>query len=377
MKLVFLISLFSITLASAKTVARIADFGGKSFLFYENGASKEIQYADKIPDQSQLMVDDQAYVTLVDDHGNIHYLAGGSFVKIYNNMLEVQNGYVWTKAHSERPSLINTINSVTKFEKGEYITTVNSLEKKSQLLVLFGQATFASSTEPNLSIPVRSGEFTFIDQDYENGLPRRPTRVGIASYQQVKSVFANISSLKTDKFEEQFLQGKPKAGIKRQIASVESAHKTKDIPHASSSHKRGSVMYIKTYGGEQKREPQSVKKPVGSYDYYKSVKKSVKKVNKAPVKYYGFDFKKAPKTSAKSSVISVPVRPSVQKTDRQPASVRPTSNVAPKQTIINDINSVFEKSYKSNLRQNLKHSDEVNELIDELKTFRKDFKKSY
>lgn len=371
MKFFLLISfLLSTTIASAKTVARVADFGGQSFLFLEGGKSKEVQYGDKVPDMSQLMIDDQAYVTLVDENGNIHYLAGGTFVKIYNNMLEVQNGYVWTKAHGEKPSLINTVNSVAKYNKGEFITTVSSIDKKSQLLVLFGQVEFASSTEPELTIPVKSGEFTFIDQDYENGLPRSPTRVGISSYQQVKGVFANISSLKTDRFEKEFLNlSKNKRA--RRIASVDSI----PAPQSQKNVGKGKVTYVKTYKGN-KREPQSVN-PMSAYDYYKKVKKNAPKKNKAKVNYFGFTFKKpskVSKTQAKKSVNKVK-----QLSDRQPASVMPTKapNGAPKQAIINDINSVFEKSYKSNLRQNLRHSDEVNELIDELKTFKNNYKKSY
>lgn len=371
--------LLSTSIASAKTVARVADFGGTSFLFLENGQSKEIQYGDKVPDLSQVMVDDQAYVTLVDDNGNIHYLAGGTFVKIYNNLLEVQNGYVWTKAHGDKPGLINTVNSVAKYSKGEFITTVSSIDKKSQLLVLFGQVQFASSTEPELTIPVSSGEFTFIDQEYENGLPRSPTRVGISSYQQVKGVFANISSLKSDKFEREFLNLSSKKAV-RKIASVDNipAPQSHKVSH---NHSKGRVTYVKTYE-EQKREPQSVKKPMGAYDYYKKVKKAPRKSGKkANVNYFGFSFKqnqKVSKTKVKKSVITVPVK-SYMKSDRQPASVKPNRapNGAPKQTIINDINNVFEKSYKSNLRQNLKHSDEVNDLIDELKTFRNNYEKSY
>jgi len=360
----------------AKTVARVADYGGKSFLFTQTGVSKELKYGDKIPDLSQLMVDDEAYVTVVDDKGNIHFLAGGSYVKFLNNMLEVQNGYVWTKAKSDNEKIIRTVNAVTKYRKGEFITTVNSVENRSQLLVLFGQTEFSSVVESHLTIPVGSGEFTFIDQSYEKGLPRRPTRVGIKSYHQIKKVFSNISSLKTEKFERTLVPKIQKESQKRMIASVEEAP-------VNNWKKKGKIIYIKTYGSTPSRTPQSVGKEASAYDYYKNLKqKKSHNSSKAAIQYYGFEFKKntqkqssAPKVSSTPRImIKTPKKSEIS--DRQPASVAPVQK-APQNNIINDINSVFEKSYRSNLKGNQKHSKEVNELIDELKTFRNDFKKNY
>lgn len=372
MKLVISLTLLFSFSALAKTVARVADYGGKSFIFMENGQSKELRYGDKIPDLSQLMVDDNAYVTLVDEQGNIHHMAGGSYVKFFNNLLEVQNGYVWTKAKSEGKKIINTINSVIKYEKGEFITTVNSGDNRSQLLVIYGEPEFASSTESHLSIPVKSGEFTFIDKSYERGLPRRPTRVGIKSYYKIKGVFANISTLKTNSFEKT-LNGNTQS-VKREIASVPSSNPTK----------KGNVIYIKTYG-DNSRAPQSVNpKEPSAYDYYKKVRRKKRSKKRAKVKYFGFEFKESPKVTTKVKpitnvtpriTITPPKKSDIQ--DRQPASVAPKQVTPQPNNIINDINSVFEKSYRNNVKQNTKHSNEVNDLIDELKTFRNDFKKNY
>lgn len=387
MKILTFVSLALLSVSSfAKTVARVADYGGKSFLFSEEGVSKELQYGDKISDLSQLMVDDEAYISIIDNKGNIFFIAGGSYVKFLNNMLEVQNGYVWTKAKSKNEKVIRTINSVAKVTEGEFITTVDSMENRSQVLVLFGEVSFSSALETQLTIPVKSGEFTFIDESYERGLPRRPTRVGIKSYHKIKSVFANISSLKSDQFERSFLPQNSEPKQVRAIASIPTAN---SYSQGVNSH-RGKLIYYKASSSETSgRTPSSVDEKMNSYDYYQKVRvKKVKKVQKAEVKYYGFEFNSAEQPSAKVNAKEMTPRVSATpkimiKTpkkeaiiDRQPASVAPDKSSA-NANIIDDINSVFEKSYRSNLKDNQKHSDEVNGLIDELKTFRNDFKKNY
>ncbi|MCO4753825.1 MAG: hypothetical protein KC478_05060, partial [Bacteriovoracaceae bacterium] len=142
-------------------------------------------------------------------------------------------------------------------------------------------------------------------------------------------------------------------------------------------------IFIKTAS----RTPASAKRE-SAMDYYRSVvpapKKKVKRKPKAKVNYYGFDFdKQAPVTVTKAKVKKVPAKkivkvvtiqaPTVEKkktANRVPASIAPAA-------IVDDINSAFEKSLDQKVQNNKRHSSEVNQLIDELKSFKKDYSKHY
>ncbi|MBC76313.1 MAG: hypothetical protein CME64_09885 [Halobacteriovoraceae bacterium] len=348
--------------AQAKIIARVLDVGGNSFVFDSRGQSKQLRFGSKIYDMSEVMVDDSSYLTVLDQSDNVHHFSGGSYAKFYNNLLEIKNGYVWTSA--KKPALINTINSVISYSSGQFITSVNSSSLKTQVLSLTASPRLASSLEPNLSISVPAGHFSFIDQSYEKGLPRRPTRVGLNSYKNIKGLFANVKGLENTKFEKTlFSNGASSAS--RKIASV-SPRPVEVTP----SRKKGKVIFLKT----AKRGPASVKKE-SAMDYYKSVlpkpkKKVVKKPKKVKIKYYGFDFSKKTKRTIKNTKVVIQPVKKKQSVKRVPASAHTRG-------IINEINSAFEKSLNNKVINNKRHSDEVNQLIDELKSFKKDYSKHY
>ncbi len=361
------IFLFSMQ-AQAKIIARVLDVGGNSFVFDSRGQSQQLRFGSKIYDMSEVMVDDSSYLTVLDQSDNIHHLAGGTYAKFFNNLLEIKNGYVWTSA--KNPAFINTINSVISYKGGQFITSVNSSALKTQVLSLTASPKLASSLEPNLSIDVPSGHFSFIDQTYEKGLPRRPTRVGLNSYKSIKGLFANVKGLEKTTFEKTLFSAESPSVV-RKIASVEPS--VQSHPTSRIGKQKGKVIFIKTAS----RNPASVQKE-SAMDYYKSMmpkpkKKVVKKPKKVKIKYFGFDFNnKESKTSARKSkvVVSPSIVNKVDNVQRVPASAHTMG-------IVHDINSAFEKSLNNKVINNRRHSDEVNQLIDELKSFKKDYSKHY
>lgn len=378
------------SIAQAGIVARVLEAKGNAFEFNNQGKSKKLMFGSKIQDMSDIMVDDSSYLSVLDEQGNVYHLAGGTYAKFYNKMLEIKNGSVWLLSKGSTPALINTVNSIVSANSGQMIVSVDNSDLKTQTLVLTGEAKLASSVEPELSIRIPAGHFSFIDNAYEGGLPRAPTRVGLRSYQTMKMVFSGIKSLEKNNFDKTFMGD---VAPSRGIASVK--------PTA----KKGKVIFFKS--GESSRVPASVEP--SAMDYYKSVtskvkKKAYPKLGSAQVNLHGFDFKnknaepiveqvRVPasvkeekkvekKAEKKSEAVQVnPIKTKIiikpiteeevkKKAARVPASVGGSD-------IISDINSAFEKSLSNKIESNKRHPDEVNQLIDELNSFKRDYSKNY
>lgn len=367
-------SFFGFALSAAcaeKIVARVVDVKGNAFAFAADGSSKRLVFGGRILDMAEVMVDDSSYVSVLDSSGNEHHLSGGTYAKFYNKLLEVKNGSVWSVVQNA-PSLLNTVNSVVKSSKGQFIVTVDSAEGKTQLLSLSGEARLSSALEPQLSTGVPAGHFSFIDRSYESGLPRAATRVGLRSYQQIKHVFAKVKALEKNNFEtELFGPGKKRdEAPARAIASV------------GARAEKGQVIYLSS-GAKIKRMPASSQK-TSATEYYQSLRRQkkngkAKSKSAAKIRYFGVDFSKSAQPSVKS-ITSASVKTiekkakkrqvTIHQVKRNPASREPSS-------LVGDINSVFEKSLGRKLERNKRHPDEVNQLIDELKSFNQDYSKHY
>lgn len=372
MRLILIAFLFALS-AQADIVARVLEANGSSFAFDSNGKSKQLSFGARVQDLSEIMVDDAGTLSLLDSSGNIHHLAGGSYVKFFNRMLEVKNGEVWTVVKNHTPALINTVNAVITVRDGQTVVSVDNSDLKTQALSLTGSATLASSIEPQLSIDIPAGHFSFIDNAYEGGLPRTATRVGLRSYQKMKMAFSKVKELDSKGLEKSFGQT-----ASRKIASVAPVRTVR--PSA-----KGKIIYYKS----SSRRPASVSKTVSASEYYESVKKKAPKVvapklSEAEVRMHGFDFsdekqqtsavikKTLPKEASSKRIVIRPIQPEEvkEKASRVPASVGGGD-------IVNDINSAFENSLKTKVESNRKHSSEVNQLIDELNSFKKDYSKHY
>lgn len=380
MKVSLLVLLLSFsTSAFAKTVARVLEINGNAFVFYGKKDSKKLFYGDKIEDMSEVMVDDSSFVSLKDEYGRVFHLAGGTYVKMFNSLVELKNGNVWVSSTKNTNfGVINSVNSIAKFTQGQFIYSFDNVSGKSQVLVLTGDVTFSNVVESNLKVEVPAGHFSFVDQTLANGLPRGATRVGLSSYKQVKSLFNEVKGLEKTSFDKALFGGKIET--KRSIASVPSAE--------SSSGKKGKLIFVES--GAQ-RKIASVQKEVSAYDYYKDVKKkysadSQKSEKVAKVRMFGFSSdvavpkkktKKTVKKQAKVQKVVKPVKivehraePKVAK--RVPASVE-------SKNLIKEINATgaFEKSLQNATETNTRHPQEVNELIDELKSYDQTYQDDY
>ena len=360
--LAFMLIFFS-SVTQAKIVARVLDIKGNAFSFIEKQAS-ELKYGSKLVDLSEVMVEDGSTLSLVNQKGHIFHISGGSLVKLFDGIVELKNGHVWIQSNSSQKGLFNTPNSVGEYAEGELIYSFDNISGKTQLLVLTGDVKFSNAIEPTLYTKVSSGFFSLIDSKYENGLPRGATKVGLKSYKHMKNIFARFDKLQGTKFEETLWGEKPASS--RSIASV--------IPEATQKRSRGKLIQITTYQ-KSSRLPASVNEGPLSY-YKKLVKKDawkykpLKNNKTAPVRYFGTksSLHKEVKTIKKTAKTNLD---SKKEAVRAPASIQ-------KVNLINDLKkSSFESSLDSESGKIQRHSNEVNHLIDELKSYKQNFKKDY
>ncbi len=369
--------------ALAKTVARVLEINGNAFVFYGKKDSKRLFYGDRIEDMSEIMVDDSSTISIKDEFDRVFHIAGGSYVKVFNNLLELKNGNVWvTSQKGNAYGVISSVNSVAKFTQGHFVYSFDNMSGKSQALVLTGDVKFSNVVEPDLSVNIPAGHFSFVDQKTANGLPRGATRVGLTSYKQVKGLFTGLKGLEKTNFDKALFGGQVAA---RGIASVPS-----DV---ASGGKKGKLIFIETNAS---RGIASVgAKEESAYDYYKSIKKTVSKKTKkigavAKVRMFGFTqrpaAKQAPKlvqkqVKAVKKIQAAPVKAVAKKivkkvnkakSNRTPASVE-------KSKLIQEINAngAFEKSLNQANHENKRHPEEVNQLIDELKSYDQTYDKNY
>lgn len=317
-------------------VARVTELQGNAFVFKPSGESKRLAYGDRIFAKSEIMVEDGASVSLLDLIDNKHHLASGAYAKFYPLAVELKHGQMWTQGMGKRKAMVNTANAIVAYEGASFISVVDNKEVKTQVLSLSGTVEFINSFDPSLRIDVQAGMFSFIDHNDKSILPRTPTRIGLKSYQDLRGRFANVSSLKGEDYGSTF-------GGSREIASVQTA---------APSSKKGKIIFIRT-----------LEKKSNAARGIASLPRQKTGLHSAPVNYYG-----------------VKKQEQRQSEDKVQVSIQPNRNIASIPTAWKQQpkpESEFEKSLGRKLEANQRHPDEVNQLIDELKSFRKNYSKSY
>lgn len=365
--------LFSMNIMAAPA-ARVIEISGKAFVFTDKSPAKSLKYGDKIADMSDVMVEDDAIISLATQRGHILHLTGGTLLKFSESIVEVKNGKVWFVSQGDlAQGAAYTGNSIVNYNEGEFIYSFDNVSGKTQLLVLTGDAKFSNRIEPNLKIDVPAGHFSVVEQKFEKSLPRTPLKVGLKSYQGFKQVFANFKTIDENKLDN--LWGAP-LQTKRSIASVsDQFSRGSKKSSVKKPARRGRIVTLRK--SKSSRVPASA----SPAEYYKSFKKSApskakrkvtkrKKKKNNTIKFYGFN-KAEPKVAVKKiSIVQAPKFEQVVRNKdvkkRRPASF---DRVAKE--------SLFEKSFKENLKENPRHSTEVNSLIEELKSYKQDYKKQY
>jgi hypothetical protein len=332
----FLLSLtFFAAAAWSKPVAQVIEVKGQVFVITAEGKTKSLKVNDHLEEKSEVMVGEDGDVTLNDYYDATYHMTQGSHLKFFNKSVQLKRGKTWVQSLNARhPLVLTTANGHVDFWKGEFITTFDQNSSKTQILVVNGEVEVSNVLDKNVKQNVAAGTFTMLDPESENGLPRAPTRVGLAS---LNSALAEFKGLPEKMREE--------TQVSRNIASV--AEVTSPVVA-----KKGEIVFM-TNGKETKRFPASV--TGGAHKYFKK-KVSHKKLSLsvAPIRFYGMV----------QEVVASPV-------PRAPASVVPVKMFTTPKKVAGELNIDSEFSHSLRMEQGSQpnNSKELENLIQDLKSY--------
>mgnify|MGYP000144378935 CR=1 FL=1 len=361
-KLLSIVTLLTCFSVQASTVARVLEVKGNAFAFTGGKNPRVLKYGDQVEDLSDVMVEDSSQLSLVNTEGDVMHITGGTLLKVYKKNIELKAGQIWTVAKSR--GNITTTNAVAEYRDGQFVTSFDNISGKTQVLVITGDVKVANVLEPALYTNVSAGQFSLVDPKYENNLPRTPTKVGKESFQKLRGEFASFETLDNPSLNK-VMPGAEPAMVPakgRTIASViEGYTKTPSKPKA------GKI--IKIYSTTNR-------KPASAHKYYMNLKGSKKSaasrapVESAKIRYFGKKWKQ--QLSIKTN--NAPKAQTQMEPKRIPASIPQASA----NSLIQDLKkNNFEKSLDEKSKTIERHSDEVNQLIDNLKSYDKDYQKAY
>jgi hypothetical protein len=374
----------------SKTIGRVSEVVGNAFIMTQSGDSINLKVGDKVLDFAEIFTDEGARVSYVDYFEHVVHLGPSTQVVIMNKMIELKNGKMWIQSHNNLAGFsVQTSNAVANYADGEFIYTYDSGQLSSQLLVISGTVKFTNILEDHLFYNVDAGKFSFIDQKYEKGFPRVPTLIGYESYNGLVGTFSGVKPLNKSLkgvLATSSLNKEMGSNKGRVIASVGNLGEkpTKQKITTSDFNKkksRGHTYFIRAK--KVLRLPASA--DVSPFNYYQSVTKKMS-AEKAKNTFKGDTIKiqiygKAPVKS--SSVVKHKThvfKPQVEiKTElRMPSSVKKIAPVKVNKTKLKiQPKDSFQSSLLKEYAKQKRHTNEVNELIDELESYSDDYKQKY
>ena len=321
--------------AWSKPVAQVIEVKGQVFVITAEGTTKSLKVNDHVEEKSEVMVGEDGDITLNDYYDATYHMTEGSHLKFFNKSVQLKRGKTWVQSLNARhPLVLTTANGHVDFWKGEFITTFDQNSSKTQILVVNGDVEVSNVLDKNIKQNVAAGTFTMLDPESENGLPRAPTRVGLAS---LNSALAEFKGLPEKMREE--------TPVARAIASVVEG----TTPTVA---KKGEIVFMMN-GQETKRFPASVGGSAHKY-FHKKVSYKKASLSSAPIRIYGMN-----------------LNPTTAPAPRRPASVTPVKNIVIPAKVGAELNIDPEFSNSLRLEQGSQpnHSKELDSLIHDLKSY--------
>lgn len=194
--LTFFIAASFTTLSYAATpFGRIVDIKGSGFLSY-GGKTQEIKKGDTIYGSSEIVIEHSGQVTFTDNADHQFHLGNASSVAVFADHVELRSGDMWFQSINKVDDYkITTANASVVYQGGEAIVSYDSSKGRSQLMVINGLMKLSNLMSPALNLTVGEGRFSFVDNAYEEGMPRDPTPAGEKTYGKLVSLFSGIAPL--------------------------------------------------------------------------------------------------------------------------------------------------------------------------------------
>ncbi|HAZ14360.1 MAG: hypothetical protein A2X86_19220 [Bdellovibrionales bacterium GWA2_49_15] len=361
--------LFWLGQAVAAPVAIVKELSGNAFSLVE-GKAHSLKVGDLVEDMSEIVTEMGSQVTFMDYYNHVYHLASAGHVQIMRRLIDLRAGHLWVQTKGDGGvSLIQTANAKVTYNLGEAIVSYDSESGKTQVLSVRGQFDMCNQLLEDVVVAISEGHFSFIQKDVDNGVPRNPTPIGSTSFKQVTGLFIGIDPLLRSMTAPVVAPAQP-ALPSRVPASVPAETTVPQAPAAPG----GDIVYLKK---EERVAPRDLNMaPLLSEKLAEAKKIKPKKIWKRENEYkqtsnvkinvYGI---------ARDKVVSRPVSPTVQ-ASRAPASImapavpRATAEGTPGK-------DSFESTLTEKYKQQMRHNEEVNHLIDQLKNYEQDFKKNY
>lgn len=331
--------------AFAGSLARITVVKGNVFSL-TNGETKILKAGDEVHEGSEIVSEEGAQVSYSDFYDHMFHLSGsGQIALTKDKEHQLRRGYIWVQSYNDNmPAVIKTANAFTTFRKVEMILSFDNASGRTQVLAVTGSFDFSNLLETHLSRKIEAGNFSFVDNEYEQGMPRTPTLIGFNSYKKITGLFdgvkpqdpqaMNIVQNKTPVLQEMPDESKQPIRVVATDSEAIKYFADKNNPAMPMPEKKMKMA---------KAKPGKPKEPHHN------------------VKIYGLE-------SEILETFSAPM-PSVNKMEkRAPASVSEGAKV---------VQDEFEASLKQEYNKQTRHTSDVNDLIDQLKSYQSDYKKEY
>ena len=178
--------------------AIVSSVDGNAFVM-SDGVTKTLHKGDRINDFSDIVTEEGSQVTLTDYYDHKYHLSGSAHIKITRNQIELARGYFWIQSFNQSESFIlKTANAKIDYTFGEAIVSFDPYSGKTQILSVKGEFDMANALETHLKVNVSDGQFSFVSNNYEKGIPRVPMQIGETSFRKITGLFGGVMPMTPD-----------------------------------------------------------------------------------------------------------------------------------------------------------------------------------
>ncbi|MDC1174551.1 hypothetical protein OAT67_04120 [Bacteriovoracaceae bacterium] len=370
---------------ASSVIGVFSNVKGKAFIT-QQGKTVPVKVGLHIHKQAKIYTEEGSSLSFNDYYDHVYYLSGSANVIVYPNLIELREGYVWIKSLNYDPVIgpfkVTTGNGLVSYYKGDYITSYDSYTGKTQLLTVKGKSTLSNLLREEATVAVGEGQFSFIKNNENDASPRKATPIGFSSFKKITALFdiKKENSEYVAKAPTAVATKKVENKPKRTIASFDKSafeQALQKVRRPDTQSPEGKVIFIpsKTKRNETKRSEtfeSSYKTYLNKLKKKTIVKKwkpTYSKKTSVSVNIFGAGQKVKDDYRLPASQVKKPVVPKIKKA-RTPASI---GGMAPKVKY----KSRFENKLVDEYKNQMRHDEEVNQLIDELKSVDMDYKKEY
>ena len=215
--------------AQAVEFGTIVEFSGEGFISHD-GKTKAMKKGDKIEMDSDIVIEHKGQVTITDNADHRYHLANLASVNVKAQCLELRSGDLWVQSLNKNDThKIQTANALIKYEGGEAIISYSAINDKKEkigithLMVINGMMNLVNLGAPKLNLNIAEGNYSFVNNNYDQGAPRNPTPVGKKTYNQLIGLFKGIKPIEKNSptiFKNEAVSEEHKKESSRTVASV-------------------------------------------------------------------------------------------------------------------------------------------------------------